>query len=196
MLRVTSWAQIDSALRRYFARRVADQHVQADLVQDVLLRIHERRAQLRDDDRLDAWVSRIARNALIDHYRHDHARPRHEALLEERLEDRLEERVETAPDARLEGGASSNGQLLGGWLRGRLDSLPEPQRRALELTELEGLSQREAADQLGVPYSTFKSRVQRGRDRLHAELVACCAVEVDARGGVLDFQPRKGPCGC
>ena len=50
---------------------------------------------------------------------------------------------------------------------------------------------------IGVPYSTLKSRVQRGRDLLHAELLGCCAVELDARGRVTDFEPRScKPCGC
>jgi RNA polymerase sigma-70 factor (ECF subfamily) len=42
--------------------------------------------------------------------------------------------------------------------------------------------------------------VQRGRDLLHADLLRCCAVEIDARGRVMDFAPRSGRdgtnCGC
>jgi RNA polymerase sigma-70 factor (ECF subfamily) len=174
------WRSIDAALHGFFATRVADPQARADLVQEVLLRIHERREQLRDEDRLDAWAFRIARNSLIDHYR------RH------RSSEELPELAEPEPEH-----PDRNAEILGTWLRTRIEQLPGQYREALELVELRGLSQREAAEQLGVPYSTFKSRVQRGRDLLHAELLSCCAVELDARGRVTDFEPRScKPCNC
>ncbi len=167
------WRSLDAALHGFFGNRVADPQVRADLVQDVLLRIHERREQLRDDDRLEAWAFRIARNALVDHFRR--ARPSVP----------LPELAEPAVEA-----ADRSAEILGAWLRAQIPKLPEHYREALELVELRGLSQREAAKQLGVPYSTIKSRVARGRDLLHADLLRCCAVEIDARGRVTDFKPR------
>jgi RNA polymerase sigma-70 factor, ECF subfamily len=177
---VDRWRSLDAALHGFFAGRVADPQARADLVQEVLLRIHERREQLRDEDRFEAWAFRIARNALTDHYR------RH------RPSEELPELVEPETDR-----SDRSAEILGTWLRSRIEKLPESYREALELIELRGLSQREAADQLGVPYSTLKSRVQRGRDLLHADLLSCCAVELDARGRVTDFEPRScKPCGC
>ena len=174
------WRRLDAVLRRFFAGRVADPELRADLVQLVLLRVVERGEQLREDERLDAWVFRIARNALADHYRR--ARP----------EDPLPEL--RAPEPEPENHAP---RVLGAWLRVQIKGLDPHYREVLELTELGGHSQREAAAALGLPYSTVKSRVQRGRERLHAELLGCCAVEVDARGGITDFEPRScGPCEC
>lgn len=174
------WRSIDAALQGFFQSRVGDPQARADLVQEVLLRMHERRDQLRDHDRLEAWAFRIARNALIDHYRRKHP------------SEQLPELVEPEPEP-----THRSAEILGTWLRSRIEQLPASYREAIELTELRGLSQREAADALGVPYSTLKSRVQRGRDLLHAELLSCCAVELDARGRVTDFEPRScKPCGC
>jgi RNA polymerase sigma-70 factor (ECF subfamily) len=179
------WRHLDAALHAFFRTRVADPDLRADLVQDVLLRMHERREQLREHGRLEAWTYRIARNALIDHYR------RHRG--NEPLPELAEPEPESEPD-------DQTPRVLGTWLNNQIAELPPRYREALELTELRGLSQREAAKLLGVADSTFKSRVQRGRDLLHAELLRCCAVEVDARGHVMDFQPRTGPagndCGC
>ncbi|PRP95130.1 sigma-70 family RNA polymerase sigma factor [Enhygromyxa salina] len=174
------WRRLDQVVHRFLRPRIADEQLRADLVQDVLLRMHERREQLRTEDRLDAWAYRIARNVLVDHYRR--ARP----------SEPLPELAESPPEAN-----SDAPQVLGSWLRSQIDKLPAQYREALELTELRGLSQREAAVALGLPYSTLKSRVQRGRERLHADLLACCAVELDARGRVTDFTPRAAsPCGC
>ena len=66
------WRSLDAALHGFFHSRVGDPQARADLVQDVLLRMHERRDQLRDEDRLEAWAFRVARNALVDHYRRKH----------------------------------------------------------------------------------------------------------------------------
>ncbi len=171
---------IDAALHGFFRTRVADPQARADLVQDVLLRMHQRRDQLRDEDRLEAWAFRVARNALVDHYRRRHP------------SEQLPELVDPEPES-----SNRSGEILGAWLRTRIEKLPASYREAIELTEVQGLSQREAADVLGVPYSTLKSRVQRGRDLLHADLLGCCAVELDARGRVTDFEPRScQPCGC
>lgn len=178
-----AWRRLDAVLHAFFRTRVADPDLRADLVQDVLLRMHERREQLREHGRLDAWAFRIARNALIDHHR------RH------RTSEPLPELCEPEPESE-----SQAPRVLGTWLSNQIAELPPRYREALELTELRGLSQREAAKLLGVADSTFKSRVQRGRDLLHAELLSCCAVEIDARGHVMDFEPRSretgDDCGC
>jgi RNA polymerase sigma-70 factor, ECF subfamily len=146
------WRRLDQVLHRFFRGRVADDQLRADLVQDVLLRMQERREQLREHGELP---------------------------------DQLGEPPNDAP------------RVLGAWLRVQIEQLPARYRDVLELTELRGLSQREAATTLGLPYSTIKSRVQRGRERLHAELLSCCAVELDVRGHVTDFAPRpSSACGC
>lgn len=179
------WRSLAAALHGFFASRVAEPQARADLVQEVLLRMVERREQLRDEDRLEAWAFRIARNAWVDWLR----RTRPSAELDPESVELDPGRETSEPDRRE--------TILAAYLRNRIPSLPGHYREALELTELEGLSQREAADRLGVAYSTLKSRVQRGRDLLHADLLQCCAVELDVRGRVTDFTPRAcQPCGC
>jgi RNA polymerase sigma-70 factor (ECF subfamily) len=68
--------------------------------------------------------------------------------------------------------------------------LPERYRQALILTEFEGHSQREMAEQLGLSYSGAKSRVQRGRVMLKQQLVDCCHFEFDRRGSIIDYTPQ------
>ena len=40
-----------------------------DVLQETVLRIHQNLDTVGDDDRLEAWVFRIARNMIVDHYR-------------------------------------------------------------------------------------------------------------------------------
>ena len=73
--------------------------------------------------------------------------------------------------------------------------LPDTYRRAVELTELEGMSQPAAAERLGLSVPGAKSRVQRGRARLRAMLLRCCQIETDRRGRVVAFETGDGQ-GC
>ena len=76
-----------------------------------------------------------------------------------------------------------------------IDALPEPYREAIILTELEGLTQKELGERLGISLSGAKSRVQRGREQLKQALVDCCKFEFDRRGRVIDCEPRSpGSC--
>jgi RNA polymerase sigma-70 factor (ECF subfamily) len=71
-----------------------------------------------------------------------------------------------------------------------IERLPEEYRQAVVLVDLEGLTQREAAAQLGLSLSGMKSRVQRGRRQLKEMLEACCMIELDRRRGVTDYEVR------
>jgi RNA polymerase sigma-70 factor (ECF subfamily) len=70
-------------------------------------------------------------------------------------------------------------------------SLPDHYREALVLTEFNGLTQQDLADQLGISLSGAKSRVQRARAQLKQMLHECCNFEFDRRGKVIDCTPRK-----
>ncbi|MEU7812108.1 sigma factor-like helix-turn-helix DNA-binding protein [Pseudonocardia sp. NPDC049154] len=80
-------------------------------------------------------------------------------------------------------------------MRPLLERLPPEQRRALELSDLDGLSQSDAARREGVSVSGMKSRVQRGRRRLAELLDRCCRLTLDARGVPMDYD-QPADCRC
>jgi RNA polymerase sigma-70 factor (ECF subfamily) len=177
-----SWSALAGQLRPFIARRVATPADADDVLQEVLVRVHRGLAALRDEERVAAWVYRIARNAIVDHVR---ARVPTSTEVEEATEIELEEQDAAEKLARV--------------LAVFVAELPSPYREAITLTELEGRTQREAAQMLGVSLSGMKSRVQRGRARLRAMLETCCEIALDARGRVLSCAPRPGvdrPEGC
>ena len=71
--------------------------------------------------------------------------------------------------------------------------LASPYREALTLTELQGMTQKSAAEMVGVSLSGMKSRVQRGREHLRALFEDCCEIALDVRGHVVGFEPRRAP---
>ena len=77
-----------------------------------------------------------------------------------------------------------------------LPSIPEKYRAAVELAEVEGLTQQQVGQRLGLSLSGAKSRVQRGRKILRNMLLGCCHLEFDRRGNVVDYERRGGRPGC
>ena len=71
-----------------------------------------------------------------------------------------------------------------------IERLSDDYRQAINLVDLEGLAQHEAAARLGLSVSGMKSRVQRGRRQLRDMLEACCTIELDRRRGVADYNLR------
>jgi RNA polymerase sigma-70 factor (ECF subfamily) len=80
-------------------------------------------------------------------------------------------------------------------LRPMIDRLSADYREAIKLVELEGLTNQEAANKLGLSVPGMKSRVQRGRQQLRKLLDECCLIELDRRRGVVEFEERRrGSC--
>lgn len=172
------WREVIAQLRAFVRRRIADPDRAEDLVADILLRVHENLGSIDDRERLSHWVSRVARNAVIDEYRR--AGRARELLVAEPETEPVEEPAET-----------SVLDELAGCLRPLLAGLPPEQRRAVEMVDLDGMAQADAARHEGVSLSGIKSRVQRGRRRLAGLLGQCCALTLDARGVPMDYTPSS-----
>lgn len=176
-----AWKELERHLRPYLARRVASPSDIDDLLQDIFVRLHQGLATLQDEERFGGWVYRVARNAIVDN-----ARQRARAPQIDSHDD-----VEAVP---LLNDADENLQSdLGECVALFVSRLPSPYREAVTLTELEGLTQREAAEMLGVSLSGLKSRVQRGRDKIRHMFEECCQISVDCRGRVIECEARAFP---
>lgn len=175
------WNEFGERLRAFILKRVRDEAVAADLLQDVFLKIHARVAMLRESEKLRAWLYQITRNAIHDYYRR--RQPLQE--LPEELPEALVAPAAPEPEAWIE---------LAQCVQPLLQQVPEPYREALNLSDLQGLTQQEVAQRQGLSLSGAKSRVQRGRAKLKAALLACCALEFDRRGKVTDYGRCQSDC--
>lgn len=142
--------RLAEALRAYFRRRLFRQaHEAEDLVQDVLMAIHAKRATFDPSQRLTVWVYAIAQYKLIDYLRR--ARRRGVAVP-------IDGETELFAEAG-DGAASADVETL-------LGHLPEKQRQTIRLVKLEELSVREAAAKAGISESDVKVSVHRGMKKL------------------------------
>ncbi len=184
------WRQLHDRLLSYVRGRVSTSQDAEDILQDVFVRIHANLDDMNEVQNITAWVYRITRNAITDYYRQ---RARAGGAVQVPAE--MMAHMSSHDDDRQPGSGSQAGQELAGCIEPLVERLPEAYRRALTLTELGGLTQREAAEQLGLSLSGMKSRVARGRSQLRELLLGCCNIELDRRGAVIDFERREGACG-
>lgn len=187
------WSQMHQRLLSYIRGRVATPHDAEDILQDVFVRIHANLGDVRDTQNITTWVYQITRNAIIDYYRQ---RAKAAAAIKT-LAEEAPGTAQLSDDRDPQTGPESEpSTVLAGCMEPLVKRLPEPYRRAVTLTELDGLTQRDAAERLGLSLSGMKSRVGRGRGKLKELLLGCCNVELDPRGSIVDYEQRSGrTCG-
>jgi RNA polymerase sigma-70 factor, ECF subfamily len=171
---------VRARLHGFLARRVESPEVADDLTQEVLLRLLQHQDSAVENP--TAWLYRVARNVLIDHYRSRGSYRRlhtgEPAIGPTVL---AEEPFADDPQAAQ--------RELAGCLRFLVEQLAEPYRSAVTAVDFDGQSQTEVARMLGLSVSGMKSRVQRGRRQLRQLLTECCRVHTSPAGGISDFEP-------
>lgn len=167
-----------------------DRGVAAEVVQETFLALWNR-AELFDPSRgsLIAWLSTIARNRTVDHYRA--ARRRSvaapfsafgEAAATDASTDWLERSGQlvaaAAPEPDPEAALSSKETREA--LAAGVAVLRSPERQVILLAYQEGLSQSEIAARLGWPIGTVKTRMRRAHRRLREQLGSSLSPEPGA----------------
>lgn len=121
-----------------------------DATQDTFLTVFRKAGQFKGNSALGTWIYRIAVNTCYDHLRKSKRRradplPDHIDPLDPTAEDAFTS-VEMRPE-----------------IQKALAELPAEFRAAVVLSDIEGMSLPDAAQILGVPLGTVKSRLFRGR---------------------------------
>lgn len=177
------WEAYYVPLRQFIRAQVRDEQQTDDLLQEVFLKIHIHLDTVRASEKVGNWLYQIARHVITDHYRLQHSR----ATIP--LSDDLAERLAIPEEAE----ENEAVQRLLPYLITLVQRLPQLYRQALLLTEVEGLTQKALAEQLGLSFSGAKSRVQRARDQLRTFL-SCCQFAFDRRGHIIDYTPPLERC--
>jgi RNA polymerase sigma-70 factor (ECF subfamily) len=174
------WETFHDPLFQFIRKRVPDEETAEDLLQDVFLKIHQQIESLKEAKKLESWIYQITRHAIIDYYRSKRSTVRLE-------EPEVLQLPMELPDDDIVSELFPSVRVM-------VNSLPEQDRQALVLTEYQGLTQKEFGERLGLSFSGAKSRVQRARERLKQQLLACCHFELDRRKHIIDYQPRCQCC--
>ena len=152
-------ARIDAIYRLSYAI-VGDEADARDATQETFIAAWRRIRELRDPDRFDAWLQRIAVNSA-----RMTLRARGRRRVREIPAGDVAALAAAADRAAL---ARSDADLLGA----ALDSIPTDQRTILVLHHLEGHGVAELAEILEIPVGTVKSRLHTARRALQDALAA------------------------
>lgn len=168
-------------LFNFIRGKVASADDAQDIYQEVILKIMNKTNQLKKAESLKSWLFTIAKNQVIDFYRTKKPVVDPELLSVGALTEESE--VNTYSE-------------MEECLYVFIDQLPDDYKTIITLSEIEGRSQKELAQSLGVNYVTLRSKVQRGREKIRKMIFDACIVEQDASGRFLECIPRSGSPSC
>jgi RNA polymerase sigma-70 factor (ECF subfamily) len=149
--------ELFSYLRRY----LGDAEMAEDAFQATFLQVHLKSHQFEEGRKVRPWLYTIATNQAIDFQRRN-KRHRNVSLdrsskssEKEDLGSLIDLLVSKEPNPEFQLEAAQRRE----WIRDALERLPEQLRRAVHLVYYQGLKYREAAEILGIPVGTVKSRL-------------------------------------
>jgi RNA polymerase sigma-70 factor (ECF subfamily) len=145
-----------------------------EVVQDTYIKIHEGIDQFKEKSSFASWVFRIAYNICMDSLRLKQRRARQGLQLlsfdpqsvSEETADRNLQPIAQAKDTSLSPEEKLDLSEQSEMVANSLSLLPELQRTAIILCDLEGFSYQEIADIVGASIGTVRSRIYYGRTRL------------------------------
>ncbi|MEZ9628497.1 RNA polymerase sigma factor SigZ [Vibrio breoganii] len=169
------WSEYQASLKVFLLKNVSNADDVDDLLQEIMLKTHQNLHRIEDVNKLKPWLFQVANRAIIDFYR---ARARKDNF---NPDDLWYENIE-----------ESLYQQMTHCVHPFIQALPEEEAKLLTAIEIEGLSQKEYAQQIGVAYSTLKSRVQKGRKLLLEVFNQCCDFSVNEQGELVDIHTKNG----
>jgi RNA polymerase sigma-70 factor (ECF subfamily) len=183
----SAWEQIIVRFRRkvfHIAYKFTGKHDKAeDLSQEIFMKVFKSLEKFNRDADFSTWLSSVARNYCIDHYRA--SKREREVLVEDMVAFDLAPASSGNPQRALEEGDRRT------FLRRGLDRLPPKLREAVILRDLHGLSYQEMAERLHLPEGTVKSRINRGREELARLLQKAAQPPLRSGGGPVHPAARR-----
>jgi RNA polymerase sigma-70 factor, ECF subfamily len=166
---------------RYLTRMVGEDEAE-DLTQEVFTKINGALKAFRGESSLSTWIYQIATNVATDRLRRVSARHGNEKRLP------IDDIAETEEDKDLWTGeqtASTEQRVIreemNGCVREMISTLPESYRSVIVLSDLEGFTDAEIADIVGLSLQAAKIRLHRARTKLKEELKKACVFYRDER---------------
>jgi RNA polymerase sigma-70 factor (ECF subfamily) len=169
---MNAWHRHEAELKGWLLKRLPNRSDADDVLQDLFLKAIRQQDRFCEISNARAWLFEVARNTLIDRLRVSRDQV-------ELPEDLAAEQAELAPV-----------DSLAACLPRVLSELSTEDREVITLCDLQGMSQQAFADLMGISLPGAKSRIQRARKRMRAQLTSACQVRFDASGQVSDFVPR------
>jgi RNA polymerase sigma-70 factor, ECF subfamily len=174
----TIWSEYQSSLKAFLHSKISNPSDVDDLLQEIILKTYSSLDTLKEEDSIKPWLFQIANRTIIDFYRKS-SRHNNDLNTEDLWYGDNEHDVKTE---------------LSNCITPFIKALPADMAELINAIEIEGKSQKAYAEELGVSYSTLKSRVQKGRKELRTLFDECCHYSLDKFGNLIDFDKKSDNC--
>jgi len=171
------WEEYRSSIKGFLHSKISDPDDVDDLLQEILIKTYKNLGSIKSESSVKSWVFQIAKNTIVDFYR---KRSRSQGL--------------QAEDLWYEDNEPETEHALSNCVAPFIKALPEDTAKMLLAIEIEGQSQKAYAKEQGISYSTLKSRVQSGRQKLFGLFGECCHLMLDNRGKVIGYEAKSVDC--
>lgn len=156
----TLWQQYQSRLLGFLLRQTADRTLAEDILQQVFVKLLQTSPTSEHPAQLEAWLLRVCKTTLIDHYRRNK-----QTFLS--LDDVAEGDVIADDEPAEPNPAITN------CLQNAITVLPKAHADAIRAADLNDVPHATLAKQLNVQPATIRSWVYRGRQKLKQQLAPC-----------------------
>jgi RNA polymerase sigma-70 factor (ECF subfamily) len=159
----------ERAVVAYTSKYFVDHTIAEEVAQDTFLKAARKLATFERKGSLEAWLLRICERCCIDRWRHEQRQPT-TVDLDGTGDADLEDHGDVKPTLSLISARRHRDQqqeaALGERLHEEIKSLPFEERLPVSLVCIDGFTQQAAAGILGIPPTTLRDRLIRGRLRL------------------------------
>jgi RNA polymerase sigma factor (sigma-70 family) len=151
--------QIKDKLYRFSLRITGNAPEAQDVVQEVFIKVWEKRDEMTNIKNPEAWCMTLTKNLSLDKLRLKHNRSK---CLEE---------AHTLSDSKPTPYAETETNDMVEIIRNLMNQLPEKQKMVMHLRDIEGLSYEEIGDSLDMPMAQVKVNLFRARNFIREKIV-------------------------
>ena len=156
------WNQYSEDLKKFILSKVKNIATTEDILQEVFVKIHTKKANLKKETSLKPWLFTIANNTILDEFK-----KQKKVFIENKTTSTtIEKNNHDATDCILP----------------LILKLPKKYKDVLLLSVIKGKKQAEIAHELKISLPATKSRILRGRELLKLGFIDCCDYTLDENG--------------
>ena len=150
---------LKNKLYRFSLNIVKDEDLAKDVVQECLIKVWEKRNELKLVQNLEAWCMQVTKNKALDKLRSKHVS--RTDLFEVKLDKRKETNTPYA--------VTERGDLMTR-IKSLIARLPQRQREVMQLRDIEGYTYKEIGEILQIDINLVKTNLFRARRKLKESL--------------------------
>lgn len=152
----------------FILKKVKNEDIASDIFQNTFLKAYENQHQIKDQNKIRAWLFQITRNEIADYYNQ-------ESVYVSKFDD-------TNLSLAKEPAIFNSDQFC--CYETFINDLPKIYKNVIELVYIEGKKQKEAAEILDITLSNVKARISRAKLILKKNFNECCQFELDEDGNL------------